>query len=177
VRSPGALNVGTINVGSIQNLSAELFKSLAALDVQIVPYRTTPDVLVALLRNDIQLMAEFYAPMLAAIADRQIRPLAISGAMRSPFLPGVPTMVEAGVAGYEVTSWNGIFARAGTPAAIVDLLNRSIHDVVAIAEIKQRYAELGIEAAASTPDALKARLAADIDKWAAVIERAGIAKQ
>jgi tripartite-type tricarboxylate transporter receptor subunit TctC len=89
----------------------------------------------------------------------------------------VPTVAEAGVAGYEVTSWNGIFARVGTPAAIVEVLNRSIHDVVAIAEIKQRYAELGIEAAASTPDALKARLAGDIGKWAAVIERAGIPRQ
>jgi tripartite-type tricarboxylate transporter receptor subunit TctC len=174
---PGALNVGTINVGSTQHLSAELFKSLAALDVQIVPYRTTPDVVVALLRNDVQLMIDFYAPLQAGIVDRKIRPLAVSGTRRSPFLPDVPIVAEAGVAGYEVTSWNGIFARVGTPAAIVEVLNRSIHDVVAITEIKQRYAELGIEAAASTPDALKARLAADIGKWAAVIERAGIPRQ
>ena len=89
----------------------------------------------------------------------------------------MPTVAEAGVPGYEVVSWNGMFAPRGTPTEIIDVLNRAIHELVANPEVKQRYAELGIEAKASTPEELKARLAADIGKWAAVIERAGIPKQ
>ena len=173
---PGTLNVGTINVGGTQNLSAELLKSATGLNFQIVPYRTTPDVIVALLRNDVQLMIDFYAAMKAGISDQKIRPVATSGPRRSPFLPDVPTVAEAGVAGYEVTSWNGIFARAGTPPDILDLLNAAIREMIAIPEVKQRYAELGIEAAASSPEQLKARLEGDIRKWAALIERAGIAR-
>ncbi len=174
---PGTLNVGTINVGGTQNLAAELLKSSAGLDFQIVPYRGTPDVIVALLRNDVQLMVDFYAPMKPTLQDKKIRGVASSGPRRSPFLPDVPTVAEAGVPGYEVTSWNGVFAPVGTPTSITGLLNAAIREIVAIPEVKQRYAELGIEARASSPEELKARLQADIAKWAAVIERAGIPKQ
>ncbi len=174
---PGKLNVGTIAVGSTQNLGAELLKAAGGLNFQIVPYRGTPDVIVALLRNDIQLMVDFYGPMKPTLQDKKARPVATSGPQRSPFLADVPTVAEAGVAGYEVTSWNGVFVPVGTPAEIINILNKSIHEVVAIPEVKTRYAELGIEAKASTPEQLQARLEADIKKWAALIERAGIPKQ
>ena len=173
---PGKLNVGTIAVGSTQHLGAELFRSLAGVNVQIVPYRGTPDVVVALLRNDIQLMIDFYGPMKATLSEQRMRAVATSGAARSPFLPDVPTVAQAGVPGYEVASWNGLFAPVGTPVEIIDLLNRSIREIVAVPDVKRRYADLGIEARASTPETLKATLAADIAKWAALIERAGIAK-
>ena len=174
---PGKLNVGTINVGGTQNLAAELLKSLAGVNFQIIPYRGTPDVIVALLRNDVQLLVEFYAPIKSTLGDKKIRAVAGSGTQRSPFLPDVPTAAEAGVPGYEVTSWNGVFAPVGTPAEILALLYKSIHEIVAMPDVKQRYADLGIEAKASTPEQLKARLEGDIKKWAAVIERAGIPKQ
>ena len=174
---PGKLNVGTINVGGTQNLAAELLKSLAGVNFQIIPYRGTPDVIVALLRNDVQLLVEFYAPIKSTLADNKIRAVAGSGTQRSPFLPDVPTAAEAGVPGYEVTSWNGVFAPVGTPAEILALLNKSIHEIVAMPDVKQRYADLGIEAKASTPEQLRARLEGDIKKWAAVIERAGIPRQ
>jgi putative tricarboxylic transport membrane protein len=174
---PGKLNVATINVGSTQNLAAELFKSSAGLNFQIIPYRSTPDVLVALIRNDVHLMVDFYAPMKPSLMEKKIRPVAVSIARRSPFLPGVPTVAEAGVPGYEVFAWNGLFARTGTAPQIIAVLNKAIHEVVAIPEVKERYADLGIEARASTPEEVHARLAADIAKWAAVIERAGIPKQ
>jgi tripartite-type tricarboxylate transporter receptor subunit TctC len=174
---PGKLNVGTINVGGTQNLAAELLKSSAGLNVQIIPYRGTPDVIVALLRSDVQLMVDFYAPMKPTLEDKKMRAVATTGPQRSPFFTDVPTVAEAGVAGYEVTSWNGLFAPAGTPAEIISVLNKTIREIVATPEVKQRYAELGIEAKASTPEELKARLAGDINKWAAVIERAGIPKQ
>jgi tripartite-type tricarboxylate transporter receptor subunit TctC len=174
---PGKLNVGTINVGGTQNLAAELFKSLAGLNFQIVPYRGTPDVIVALLRNDVQMLVEFYAPIKSTLLDDKIRAVATSGTQRSPFLTDVPTAAQAGVAGYEVTSWNGLFAPVGTPVEIINLLNKTVREIVATPEVKERYADLGIEAQASTPEQLKARLTDDIAKWAAVIERAGIPRQ
>ena len=164
---PGQLNVGTINVGGTQNLAAELLRASAGLNFQIIPYRGTPDVIVALMRNDVQLMVDFYAPMKSTLLDNKIRAVATTGKERSPFFTDVPTVAD----------WNGMFAPRGTPTEIIDVLNRAIHELVANPEVKQRYAELGIEAKASTPEELKARLAADIGKWAAVIERAGIPKQ
>ena len=168
---------GTLNVGGTQNLAAELFKASAGLKFQIIPYRGTPDVIVALMRNDVQLMVDFYAPMKATLLDKKIRAVATTGKERSPFFTDVPTVAEAGVSGYEVVSWNGVFAPHGTPAEIIELLNKTIREIVATPEVKQRYAELGIEAKASTPAELKDRLTRDIGKWAAVIERAGIPKQ
>ena len=116
---PGKLNVGTIAVGSTQNLGAELFKAQAGLEFQIVPYRTTPDVIVALLRNDIALMIDFYAPMRPTLLEKKIRPVGTSGPQRSPFFTDIPTVGEA-VQGYEVTSWNGTFAPVGTPAEVIN---------------------------------------------------------
>jgi tripartite-type tricarboxylate transporter receptor subunit TctC len=174
---PGKLNIGTIAIGGTQNLAAELLKSSAGIDVQIIPYRGTPDVIVAILRNDVQVMIDFYAPMKPTLLEKKIRPIATSGPLRSPFFSDVPTVSEAGVPGYEVVSWNGIFVRAGTPAEIIALLNSAIREMVAIPEVKERYADLGIEAKASSPQQLHQRLQADIVKWAAVIERAHIPKQ
>jgi tripartite-type tricarboxylate transporter receptor subunit TctC len=123
------------------------------------------------------MLVEFYAPIKPTLLERKSRAVAVTGRQRSPFLPGVPTVAEAGVPGYEVVSWNGIFVRARTAPDIIDTLNAAVHEVVAIPEVKERYADLGIEAQASSPWELKKRLVADIAKWSAVIERAGIAKQ
>jgi tripartite-type tricarboxylate transporter receptor subunit TctC len=173
---PGALNVGTINVGGTQNLAAELFKSSANLDFQIVPYRATPEIIVALLRNDVHLMVDFYAALKGGLTDGKLRPVGTSGLTRASYLPNVPTVAEV-VPGYEVTSWNGLAAPAGTPAAIIDRLNALMREILVIPELKARYAEFGVEAKASSPAELKARLEADIKKWSAVIEKAGIPKQ
>lgn len=174
---PGKLNIGTIAVGSTQELGGELFKASAKLDVQIVPYRTTPDVIVGLIRNDVQLMVDFYAPMESALEQNRIRAVATSGTARTEYLSAVPVVSEAGVPGYEVTAWNGLFAPKGTPAAIVDQLNRAVGEIMALPDIKARFATLGITAKASTPEELKSRMQGDIGKWAAVIEHAGIPKQ
>ena len=174
---PGKLNIGTIAVGSTQELGAELFKATAALDVQIIPYRSTPDVIVGLIRNDVQLMVDFYAPMESTLEQNRIRAVGTSGLMRTEYLSGVPLVSEAGVPGYEVTAWNGLFAPKGTAPAIVELLNRSVRDILAIPDIKTRFAALGIAAKASTPEEFKSRMQSDIGKWAGVIERAHIPKQ
>jgi tripartite-type tricarboxylate transporter receptor subunit TctC len=174
---PGKLNVGTINVGGTQNLAAELFKSSAGVNFQIIPYRSTPEIIIAVLRNDVDLMVDFYAPMKSALDDNQIRPLATSGVKRVSYLPNVPTVPEAGVPGYEVVAWNGLFVRNGTPAEIVNHLLSAMRDVLANPDLVRRYAELGVEAKSSTPAEVQERLKADIVKWSAVIDKAGIPKQ
>jgi tripartite-type tricarboxylate transporter receptor subunit TctC len=175
-KQPGKLNVGTIAVGGTQNLAAELFKSSANLNFQIIPYRTTPDVIVALLRNDVALMVDFYAAMKGALSDNKIHAVGTSGPERTSYLKDVPTVAQAGVPGYDVTSWNGVFAPHGTPQAVVDTLNKAMHEVLVIPDVKKRYLDLGVEAKASTPDVLMARIKGDIAKWGAVIEKAGIPK-
>ena len=173
---PGKLNIGCIAVGSTQHLGAELLKALAGVNIQIVPYRTTPDVIVALLRNDIQLMVDFYAAMKSQLAEKKILGVGTSGLTRTAFLPDVPPVAQAGVPGYEVSSWNGVCVPASTPAAIVNQLNRVIRDILVIPELKTKFAEFGIEAKPSSPQELKARLESEIKKWSDLIARAGIAK-
>jgi tripartite-type tricarboxylate transporter receptor subunit TctC len=174
---PGALNVGTINVGSTQNLSAQLFKSTAAIDVTIVPFRSSPDVLVALLRGDIQLAIENYTIVQSNIADKAVTAVSTSGPVRTSFLSDVPTVREAGGGDFEARSWNAIFAPRGTPPDVVEKLNAALREVLDTPEMKKRALELGIEAKGSTPEEIAQRLKDDIAKWAKVIERAGIEKQ
>jgi putative tricarboxylic transport membrane protein len=174
---PGTLNVGTINIGSTQNLSAELLKTTAGIDFVIIPYRGTPEVQVSLLQGNIALMIESYSTIKGNLADGKIRALATSGAVRTESTPDIPGMRESGVADYDVISWNALFAPAGTPPEIVKVLNDALHDVLADADVKKRLLELGIEARAGTPAEIAARLKSDIDKWQRVIEKAGIPKQ
>lgn len=174
---PGALNVGTINIGSTQNLSAELFKTAANIDFTIVPYRATPEVLVSTMQGNLALMIDSYSSMKGNLADKKIRALASSGPARSESAPDIPTLQEAGVANYDVVSWNALFAPAGTPPEILKTLNQALQEVLAEADVKKRLLELGIEARASTPEEISARLKSDIDKWRKVIEKAGIPKQ
>jgi tripartite-type tricarboxylate transporter receptor subunit TctC len=173
---PGALNIGTINPGSTQNLSAELLKSLAKIDAQIVAFKATPDIVVSLIRGDINLAMDSYTAIKGQVDSGELRPLAVTGVTRNPSLPNVPTLAEAGVTGYDVTGWNALFTRAGTPQAIVDRLNKEIATLTATDEVKQKYLELGIVAGSTTPDVMAKRLKDDIAKWKDVIEKAGIKK-
>ena len=174
---PGTLNVGTINVGSTQNLSAELFKTAAGIDLQIVPFRATPEVLVSLMQGNLAVMIDGYSSMKGNLADGKIRALASSAAKRSASAPDIPTVQESGVADYDVVSWNALFAPAGTPPEIVKALNDALRDILAEPEVKTRLLELGIEARASSPEEIQARLKSDIDKWRTVIEKSGIERQ
>ncbi len=174
---PGALNVGTINIGSTQNLSAELFKTLADIDFTIVPYRGTPEIEVSLLQGNLALMIDSYSAMRGNLADKKFRALASSGAVRSQSTPEIATVREGGVADYDVVSWNALFAPAGTPPEIVKTLNAALQDMPGDTDVKKRLLELGIEAKAGTPQELSARLKSDIDKWQKVIDKAGIQKQ
>src|SRR5471030_2238208 len=132
---PGALNVGTINIGSTQNLSAELFKTAAGIDFTIIPFRATPEAQISLLQGDIALMIDSYSSMKGNLADGKLRALASSGPVRSEATPELATLQESGVAGYDVVSWNALFAPAGTPPEIVKTLNGALQDILADADV------------------------------------------
>ena len=175
--NPGKLNIGTIAVGGTQNLGAELFKSTAGLNVQIVPYKNSPDIVVALLRNDVQMLVEFPPAVKGQVADGKLRILAVSSPKASPLFPGIPTVDAAGVKGYEVISWNAVGAPKGTPKEIVATMNKAIHEVLALPEVKEQFARVGVVTHPSTPEELMARLTSDIKKWDDVIVKAGIPKK
>jgi len=173
----GSLNIGTILFGSTQHLSATLLGSLARITFTHVPYRGSPDLVTGAMRGDVGLAIDGFAALSSGLTGGQLRPLATTGLRRTPYLADVPTVAEAGVPGYDVSSWNGLFAPTGTPSEITDLLATRIREVVSTDDVRRRFLELGIEAAASTAAELTARLSGDIAKWAGVIERAGIQRQ
>jgi tripartite-type tricarboxylate transporter receptor subunit TctC len=175
--NPGKLNIGTIAVGGTQNLGGELFKSLADLNVQIVPYKNSPDIVVALLRNDVQLMVDFPPAVQGQVNDGKLKILATSSPKRSPLMPDVPTVDAAGVKGYEVISWNGVGAPKDTPKDVIDTLNKAITEVMAMPDVKEQFAKVGVVAQASSPAELMSRLTGDIKKWNDVIDKAGIPKK
>lgn len=175
--NPGKLNFGTINAGSAQNLSAELFKSMAGIDVTIIPYKTTPDLANAVLRGDVDAAFEYYVGFQASITNDQMTVLATTGKERASNLPNVPTVSESGVPGYEVTSWNGLAVPAGTPAELVTLLNKAIGEALASPEVQKYSSAAGMDARGMSSADLSARIKSDVAKWTAVIDSAGIAKR
>jgi len=175
--NPGKLNVGTISIGSTQNLSAELFKEMAALDLVIVPYKGSPDVLVALRGNEVHLAFEMVAAVMAQYKSGAVNILAITSDRRFPGLPSIPTVAEGGLPGYQTSSWNAISAPAKTPRAIIDRLNKEINIALASPEVKSKLLEIGVVGRGSTPDDMSAHLASEIKKWRGVIEKAKIEKR
>src|SRR5690348_4311604 len=166
---PGKLNIGTIAVGGTQNLGAELFKSMADLKVAIVPFRRSPDVVTGLVRNDVQMLIEFPPAIAGQVAAGKLRVLASSGPQREESMPKVPTVQEAGVKDYVVTSWNGVFAPKGTPKSVIDTMSQAMKEVLSSPEVKERFAKLGVTAHWTTSEELMHRLKSDITKWNAVI--------
>jgi tripartite-type tricarboxylate transporter receptor subunit TctC len=175
--NPNKFNIGTINPGSTQNLAAELFKSMAGVDAQVVPFKATPAVIVALKANDVQAAFEFLTPVLPQIKGGALRALAVTSAKRFPGLPDVPTVAESGLPGYQASSWNGVAAPAKTPKAVIERLNREVNTALADPLVHKRLADLGVDVRPGTPEALRDLLVSEIAKWKAVIERAKIPKQ
>lgn len=174
---PGALNFGTINAGSGQNLSAELFRNMAGIDVTIVPYKTTPDLANAVLRGDVDVAFEYFAGFQSQITNGQMTVLATTGHERASNLPQVPTVSENGLTGYEVTSWNGLAVPKGTPREIVTKLNNALLEALKSPEVQKFSQAAGMDARAMSPEALHDRITNDVAKWSQVIERAGIKKR
>lgn len=176
-QNPGKLNFGTVIVGSTQNLSAELFKSVAGIEAQVVPFKGTPALVAALRADNIDVAFEFAPPAIPHIKAGALKALAVAAAKRHPDMPDVPTTVEAGLADFQVSSWNAVSVRAQTPRAIVERLNREIVTALGSPEVKQKLNALGAEPYPSTPEQTRERMRSEIARWKAVIERANIPRQ
>ena len=176
-KNPGKLNVGTIGIGSTQNLAAELFKSTTGVNFQIVPYKATGEVVTAAKSGDAAVIFEFLAPMTSHIKSGNLRPLAITVAKRFSTIPEVPTAIEGGIAGYDVASWNGLAAPAKTPRPVIERIHQEVVKAVSAPDVQKRLAELGVEARATSPEEMKKFFAAETQRWAKVVEDAKIPKQ
>jgi tripartite-type tricarboxylate transporter receptor subunit TctC len=176
-KDPSKINLGAINPGSTQNLSAHLFQQVTGAKYTIVTYRTTPDLVTALLRGDVDVGFDFYAGFGGEIGPGKIRIIATSGQQRDPLLKDVPTTEESGFPDYVVTSWNGLGASAKVPADVIGILNVAVNRALSDPELKAKALNLGIDATGSTPQEMHRRLAADVAKWREVIEKAGIPKE
>jgi tripartite-type tricarboxylate transporter receptor subunit TctC len=174
---PGKLNIGTTTVGSTNHLAATLLRSMTKLDFVIVPFRTPGDLVTAAVRSDVDAIIQSYGALKSAVGGKQLRALASTTGARAPYAPDVPTVDEAGVKGFEVVTWNGFFASSKTPPGLIEALNRETRAALADPDLRRRFLELGLEPLPSTPDELWTRMATEIDKWAKVIEDAGIEKQ
>ena len=175
-KNPGKLNIGTINPGSTQNLAADLFVSTAGINAAIVPFRASPDMASAVLRGDVDVAFEFYAAINGLLIEKKIVALASTGRERTAYLPDVPTAIESGLKDFEVQSWNGLSVPAATPAGVVATLNAAMKEVIPTPLVQDRAKQMGMAMRWSTPEDMTARLKADIAKWGAVIEKAGIPK-
>lgn len=171
---PGRLTIGTIAVGSTQHLSAELFRMRAGIDALVVPYKGTPAVLTALRTGEIDAAFEILGPMLPQLQAGAVRALAVTSDRRFGLLPEVPTMGQAGIADYNVASWNALAAPAKTPQAIIDRLNKAANDALASPVVQQRLQALGVRPKGGTPQQLQALLASEIAHWREVMRAAKI---
>jgi tripartite-type tricarboxylate transporter receptor subunit TctC len=175
--NPGKLNFGTIATGSTQNLSAELFKMTTGVQAPIVVYKTTPELMTAILRGDVDVGFDYMAAFGPSIDSKQMKALAASGEERIEQLPDVPTVKESGYPTYVVTSWNAFYSRAGIPKDVVAKLNEHVVAALKTEVIRKRMGELGMHPMIGTPEFLDQRMKSDITKWAEVIKAAGIEKQ
>jgi tripartite-type tricarboxylate transporter receptor subunit TctC len=176
-RNPGQLNAGSINIGSTQNLAAELFKSTIKSDFTIVPFKSSGDVISAIVGKNIDFGVEILTPLLGPLKGNSIKAIVLMGKKRFSALPNVPTMAESGFPGFEASSWNGISAAAKTPPAVVDKLNKAVQYALSNPEVRTKLAELGIDPKGSTPEEMKDLILSDTKKWKVIIENAKIEKQ
>jgi tripartite-type tricarboxylate transporter receptor subunit TctC len=177
--NPGKVNIGTPNVGTTQNLAAELFKASAGIDVQVVPFNGTPPVITALRGGQIDAGLDILGPLMPQIASRALRPLAVLGEKRAPQLPDVPAARESGgsLATFKASSWNGLAVPAKTPRDVVARLSREVQAAVGQPDVKTRLLELNLVAQGSTPEQLGALMASEVKRWSDVIAHAKIPRQ
>lgn len=170
---PGALSFASSGNGGTTHLAGEMFKAMTGTDMVHVPYRGSAPAMTDLLSGTVQLMFDNLPSALPHVREGRLRALAVTGATRSPAMPDLPTMAEAGVAGYEATSWFGLFAPAGTPAALVDRLADAVAAAVRHDDVQARIRALGAEPITNRPAAFAAMVRAEVAKWRGVIEASG----
>jgi tripartite-type tricarboxylate transporter receptor subunit TctC len=171
---PGKLTYGHAGVGTSQHLAAELFKSMAHIDLRPVAYRGTTAVLPDLLAGRLSLSFANIVNALPLAREGKLRVFAVTSRKRSVAAPDLPTMAESGYPGFEAVPWFGLLAPAGTPRAIVEKVHQETVRCLAKPEIRARFAELGLDAIGNSPEEFAAVIKSEIPQWAAVIKEAGI---
>ena len=176
-RNPGQLNAGSINIGSTQNLAAELFKSTVKANFTIVPFKSSGEVISAVIGKNIDFGVEILTPLLGPLKGNSLKPIVLMGRKRFPALPNVPTMAESGFPGFEASSWNGISASARTPKDVIEKLNKAVLYALNNNEVKAKLLDLGIEPKGSSSEEMRDLISSDVKKWKVIIENAKIEKQ
>jgi tripartite-type tricarboxylate transporter receptor subunit TctC len=171
---PGKLSYGSTGVGGPAHLAGELFKSRAGVDILHVAYKGSPPIFAAIGGDEVQISYLNVAAVLPMIKAGRIRGLAVTAAKRAQAAPDIPTVAESGLPGFEVTPWYGVVTSAGTPAAVITLLNGEIGRILQLPDIQSVFAAQGLEVTASTPEQFRTAMQAEIDKWGKVIKEAGI---
>jgi len=175
--NPGKLNFGSPGVGTTQHFAAEYMKQLAGLDMQHVPYRSTPAAITGLIANEVQVVIELIQTVQGQFQSGALRAIAVTSPQRFPTVPEIPTFAESGLPGYDVTSWYGLSFPAGTPEAIVSKTNKAMQQLLATESVRAQILKVGALVRSSTPDELKAHIADEIVKWKTVRDKAGIQPQ
>ena len=170
---PGELRFGSAGSGTTVHMAGELFRSMAGVDLQHVPYKGAAPAMIDLLGGRVQLMFDFLSSSLAQVKAQKLKALAVTGPRRSALLPDVPTVAEAGLPGYEVYGAFGVLAPAGTPGAVIARLNAEIVAALGTPEMQEALAAQGAERIGDTPEEFAASLKAEIQKWAAVVKASG----
>ena len=174
---PGAINIGVGLAGTTQHLSAELFKFTMGLDLAIVPFRSSGDLLNAILRSDVDVGFELVAPVLSHLESNVLKPLAISSGERMRRLPGIPTFLESGVAIKSVASWSIIAAPARTPSGIIERLNKEMVDTLVSPEVQGKFEMIGSKTIGGTPQEARSFLMTEVERWKLVIAQAKIGRK
>jgi tripartite-type tricarboxylate transporter receptor subunit TctC len=172
--NPRKLNFSSSGIGAGSHLAMELFGSMAGIQLVHVPYKGSSPSATAIVSGEVQLATVTANAVLPYLRSGKLRALGVSTLARSPLMPEVPTIAESGVPGYDVSQWSGFLAPAKTPVAIVDRLNREINVALQLPDVRQRFADLGIEPVGGTPKQFADFVAAEVRKWTRVIQDAGI---
>lgn len=172
--NPGKYSFATAGMGTTPDLAGELFRMAYKLDAVRVPFNGAAPAFASTMSGQTPIAFGALPPAAEMIKSGQLRALAVAAPRRSPMLPDVPTMAEAGIPDQESETWQGVFVPAGTPRPIVDLLRAEILKALAQPDVKQRMAETGFEAIGNTPEQFTTEIRQEIEKWAKVIRAAGI---
>lgn len=173
-KNPGKLNYGSTGSGSSNHLSMELFMSMTGTKMVHIPFKGSAPAVSALIGGDTDVLFDNIPNIIAQIKAGSVTPIAVTGSKPSAMLPGIPTVAESGVPGYEVNVWFGIQVPAGTPKAIVDKANKQLAEIYRTEEVTKRFNDQGVEVVASTPEEFKQLIANEAAKWAKVVKDANI---
>ena len=172
---PGKVTFASVGAGSTQHFTGELFKQAAGVDMLHIPFRRSPEAIAALLGKQVDVLFDTVSAVLGQVQSGDLKPLAVTGKERFPAVPNVPAAVESGVVpGYEVTTWYGMLAPLGTPAPVIAKLNRTLNEIIAEPDVRERMSKAGVIAKGSSPEEFAKHMESELVRWGAVRQRAGL---